>query len=149
MQRSEENFPMSDPWRGFTQQPWTFLIKIAGIATAIALAMDLLFMASFLADTPLKLVLQSLYRNPFSPLLPFVTAVGFGALGVTLCEKQPNPIRLNTSRLWALILCLLGGLACKNLLPLPLEFVQLSQGGFVGTVVGVFWKGRPYWGIGR
>ena len=69
----------------------------------------------------------------------------FGALGVTLCERWPGKIYLNTARLWALILCLLGGLAFKLLLPLPLELVQLSQEGLIGVVVGVFWKGRPYW----
>ncbi|MEM9540997.1 MAG: peptide chain release factor 1 [Cyanobacteria bacterium P01_E01_bin.42] len=137
---------MGDPWRGFTQQPWTFLVKIAGLTTAIALAIDLLLIASFLTDTPLRDALEIIYNNPLSPLLPFATAMGFGALGVTLCDRWPEPIYLNTARLWALILCLLGGLACKTLLPLPLEFVQLSQGGFIGTVVGVFWKGRPHWG---
>jgi hypothetical protein len=137
---------MRDPWRGFTQQPWTFLLKIAGAATAIALAIDLLLIASLVAETPLQFMIESLYREPINLFRPFVTAMGFGALGVTLCEGWPNPIRLDTARLWALILCLLGGLALKGSLPLPLQFVELSQGGLIGIVMGVFWKGRPYWG---
>ncbi|MGK7929714.1 MAG: peptide chain release factor 1 [Spirulina sp.] len=139
---------MSDYWRGFKQQPWTLLTKIAGTATAIALAIDLLLWVAFTYDTSLNRLFDPANPLIFSvlSLLPLIAGVGFGALGVTLCERWPNGIYLNTPRLWALVLCLLGGLLIKTLLPIPLQLVQLSQGGFIGVVVGVFGKGRPYWG---
>lgn len=140
---------MRDPWRSFTQQPWTFLLKIAGATTAIALGIELVLMALFQFVSPLQYAIETLYDNPLAPLLPVAIAIGFGALSLIVWERWPNSIRPDTPRLWALLLCLLGGLAVKTLLPLPGQFLELSGAALVGTIVGVFWKGRPYWGMGR
>lgn len=77
--------------------------------------------------------------------MAIATAVGIGALAVYLCERWLPQVLLNTSSLWALVLCLLLGLVLKSLLPLPSLLLDLSQFTLVGVIVGVFWKGRPYW----
>lgn len=77
--------------------------------------------------------------------MAIATAVGIGTLAVYLCERWLPQVLLNTSSLWALVLCLLLGLVLKSLLPLPSLLLDLSQFTLIGVILGVFWKGRPYW----
>jgi len=59
-------------------------------------------------------------------------AVGIGALTVYLCERWLPQVLLNTSSLWALVLCLLLALGLKSLLPLPSLLIDLSDFGLIG-----------------
>jgi hypothetical protein len=71
-------------------------------------------------------------------------AVGVGALAVYLLKRFYPQVLINTASLWALIPCLLLFLFIKSLLPIP-GLVNLTYPQLLGIIVGVFWKGRPYW----
>ncbi|MDB9311977.1 hypothetical protein PN462_02605 [Spirulina sp. CS-785/01] len=136
---------MRDPWSAFKQQPWLPLLQVAGIDTLVALLLEILLVALWLYVPGVGAILNPFFSSPLSLLLPFAATFGFGVLAVFLCEIAPQRIPLNTGSLWALVLCLLGGLLLKTSLPLPIQLIQLSHAGFMGVLLGVFWKGRPYW----
>ncbi|NEP28299.1 MAG: peptide chain release factor 1, partial [Moorea sp. SIO3I6] len=72
-------------------------------------------------------------------------AIGVGVLGVYICERWQSQVFLKTSSLWALVLCLMVGLLLKSQLPIPFGLVGFSMNAVIGVILGVFWKGRPYW----
>ncbi len=72
------------------------------------------------------------------------TILNLPLLAVIILEWYRQVI-INVSVLWALILCLALALVVKSLLPLPAVLVGLDEIQLITIVVGVFWKGRPYW----
>jgi hypothetical protein len=86
-----------------------------------------------------------LFSPPLGVLTKVAIAIGMGALTVYWLEIWQQRFLLNSSTLWALVGCLLLGLFIKSLLPLPTFLVDLSSLGLMGILIGVFWKGRPYW----
>jgi len=78
--------------------------------------------------------------------MPVAAAIGLGALAVYLLERQCTQVSINSSNLWALVPCLLLTLWLKSLLPLDsFGLLSLSESVLIGIIVGIFWKGRPYW----
>lgn len=88
-----------------------------------------------------------LFSPPLGLLVAFAITVGVGALAVNCLERLNRPA-ITTSSLWALVLCLAIVLLLRGFLPLP-GVIQLDQLQFIGLVVGIFWKGRPYWTVYR
>jgi len=126
--------------------PWRSLLQVAALTTVIiAVGEAILFWAfseSFISRNLLKLLLY----GPFGILMPVAAAIGLGALAVYLLERQCTQVSINSSNLWALVPCLLLTLWLKSLLPLDsFGLLSLSQPVLIGIIVGVFWKGRPYW----
>jgi hypothetical protein len=72
-------------------------------------------------------------------------AVVFGALAVLICEIAQPQVVLNTSSLWALVLCLIVSLFVKGALSVPSLLLNLSETFVIAMIIGVFWKGKPYW----
>lgn len=77
-------------------------------------------------------------------IITLIAAAGFGVLAVYILERFYPQVLINSSSLWALIPCLALTLWLKSLLPL-FVLVSLSYPNLVAVLVGVFWKGRPYW----
>lgn len=124
--------------------PWGLLLLVAVLAVAIATVLDLLLLWALQSATiasALSLVLEGL----LGLLMPFLVSLGLGVLGVYFLEHWRTPVIINQSILWALVPCLLLVLFVKSLLVPPAFLLELSRTALVGIVVGVFWKGRPYW----
>ena len=71
--------------------------------------------------------------------------LGVGALSIYLIEIQPSKVILNVACLWALFISLLIVLFLyKSIFP-PVILLSTSQITIMGILIGLFWKGRPYW----
>jgi hypothetical protein len=138
---------MTNPWRGFTNQPWLELAKIAGVTLLAVIAIEW-FIAGLISlqNTVINGFFMALLNPPLGFLVPFLAVFGIGVLGVYFSERWRQPLYLNSGTLWALVLCLVVALWLKSLLPLPIfQITQLSQPALIMILLGVFMKGRPYW----
>jgi hypothetical protein len=131
---------MADPLRRWKYQPWRSLLQVSGLTILIVIFLELLLSVGDRQGT-----LSTLYRPPLGTIVSFTTAVGVGAFAVYLLERFYPQVFLTTSSLWALVPCLALVIFLKSLLPVPPLIVQLSYLHLIGVIVGVFWKGRPYW----
>ena len=136
---------MQDPWTRLKRLPWLVLLQVA-ILTAIAtIVLETALIASISVIPPLENALQLL----LSPNLAFFTllaaALGVGALSVVILERFQRVV-INAGSLWALIACLALVFWLVDLLRLfPLGLVGVARSGFVGILLGVFFKGERYW----
>jgi len=136
---------MNNPLFRLKAQPWKQLFIIAFITIIIVSSIDYILI-SFLENVPsFKQNLFYILPGAIKQLLPLVTGIGLGALGVFACERFQPRLFLNAGSLWALVLCLIVTFAVTMLIPLPSFLVRLSYPAVLGLMVGVFWKGRPYW----
>lgn len=135
---------MSNPFHRLKYLPWRSLLQVAAITTAIIAAVELILAWGIAHSPNLYNALALLYAPPLGTLVSFALAIGVGVLAVYVGERL-NSLIFNASTLWALAFCLLLGLFLKSLLPIQPLVVGLSQFSFVAIVVGIFWKGRPYW----
>ncbi|HAX80238.1 MAG TPA: peptide chain release factor 1 [Cyanobacteria bacterium UBA11372] len=135
---------MRDPLGGLKLLPWRSLVKYAAITTAIATAFDLLLFLAIAYLVPLRNMFLILLAPPLGILIAIAIALGIGALAVFLTERQ-REFMLNASNLWGLVGCLILCLWLRSLLPIPSFLLNLSELTIVGIILGVFWKGRPYW----
>jgi hypothetical protein len=136
---------MSKFWQSFQRIPWRELFTVAIASNLALIALELLLGLSLIYSPPIRASLQILFRPPLVVLLPVGIAIAMGALAVYLMEKWRQQYLLNRGNLWALVLCLLLTLTVKQFIQVPLVLVDLSQISLMGIIIGVFWKGRPYW----
>jgi hypothetical protein len=136
---------MTDPLRRLKYLPWRSLLQVSGIALIIVIVLEFLLALGYTNSSVIRSMLSVLFAPPLGILLILAAAVGVGVLAVYLLERLYQQVRINTASLWALVLCLALVLFVKSLLPLPALLVNLSYIQLMGIVVGVFWKGRPYW----
>ncbi len=132
---------MNDPLRRLKFLPWRSLIQVAALTIVIATALDFLLSIGYAESA----FIRSSLSSPFALLIAATAGVGIGALAVYILERLYRQVMINTSILWALILCLALGLVVKALLRLPGILVGLDQVQLITVVVGVFWKGQRYW----
>jgi len=136
---------MRNPLQRLKYLPWLPL-SLTAFATALI---------TFVVETILRIgieyspVIQRAFVVLFSPPLGlftvFALSFGIGALAVYWLEKVYPQVVINTGVLWALVLCVIVAFFLKSLLPLPVNLITPGQFVIVGMLVGVFWKGRPYW----
>jgi hypothetical protein len=136
---------MSKFWQRFQRIPWRELFSVAIASNLALLALELLLGLSLMYSPPIRAFLQILFRSPLGVLLPVGVTIALGALAVYIMEKWNQQYLLNRANLWALVLCLSLILIVKVFIPVPLVLVDLSQISLMGIIIGVFWKGRPYW----
>lgn len=88
-----------------------------------------------------------MYSGSLGVLVQFAGVVGVGVLAVYLLEKFFANITANASVLWALVFCLTLCLVVRSFLPVPARLVNIynNETQLIAIVIGVFWKGRPYW----
>lgn len=135
---------MTDPLRRLQYLPWRSLLQVSGLTVIIVTLLELLLSLGTLHSPLIRNTLSLLFAPPLGILIFVAAAVGVGALGVYLLERFYPQIFINRASLWALIPCLLLFLLLKSLLPIP-GLVNLTYPQLLGIIVGVFWKGRPYW----
>jgi len=124
--------------------PWRSLVQVSLITIGViaSLEVGLIWLAS---QSPLvRQLFQILYTPPLGLFVSFAIAFAVGALAVLLQERLKHT-GITSGSLWALVLCLAIALVLKQLLPLPPILLSLNYPQFIGMVLGVFWKGRPYW----
>jgi len=139
-------FSMSNPWRGFTQQPWLELAKVAGVTLLAVIAVEWFLAGLWSLGIPaIRFVLGNLLAPPLGEFMPLLATFGLGALGLYFSERWRQPLALNRGSLWALVLCLAVALGIKGALPLPIfPLTQFSYPGLVMIILGVFFNGRRY-----
>ncbi|KKD37442.1 peptide chain release factor 1 [Limnoraphis robusta Tam1] len=125
--------------------PWRSLLQSATLSNLLIAALEILLFWGVVHSPVVGNVLKMLFSPPLGVLTQVAIAIGMGALTVYWLEIWQQRFLLNSSTLWALVGCLLLGLFIKSLLPLPTFLVDLSSLGLMGILIGVFWKGRPYW----
>ena len=136
---------MNDPLRRLKILPWISLLQISLIAVLIAIAFDVLLQTATSVPVILNL-LTRLLNSPIKVLIELAVPVGIGALAVAILERWFRQVIITNSTLWALVPCVALWLLLKSFVPLPTALVpEIDVVSLIGVVVGVFWKGRPYW----
>lgn len=136
---------MNDPLRRLKFLPWISLLQISLIAVLIAIAFDVLLQTATSVPVILNL-LTRLLNSPIKVLIELAVPVGIGALAVAILERWFRQVIITNSTLWALVPCVALWLLLKSFVPLPTALVpEIDVVSLIGVVVGVFWKGRPYW----
>lgn len=136
---------MRNPLHRLKFLPWLPLFKISSLMTIIVIVLDFLIVLGYSRSLAIKRSLSLLYAPPLGILVSFAVVVGVGALAVYLLERLCPQVIINTATLWALVLCLALCMVVKALLPLPSVLVDLDETQLIAIIIGVFWKGRPYW----
>ncbi|MEG4403661.1 peptide chain release factor 1 [Microcoleus sp. MON2_D5] len=136
---------MSNFLRRLKLLPWREMLQIAALVNCIVVGLELFLAWGFTQSRAIRNGLTLLYGSSLGILIPFAAAVGMGALAVYFLEYWQQQFLLNRISLWVLVLCLLLGLVLKSFLPIPASLASLSETALIGIMVGVFWKGRPYW----
>ncbi|MCW6034678.1 hypothetical protein K4A83_00095 [Spirulina subsalsa FACHB-351] len=133
-----------NPWHNFKQQPWSILFLVAGMTVLLGTIADQLLVLVLRQSEAANTLLSPLFSPPWEEVMPFFVGLGLGVLGVLLAQRQRSHLMLNSGTLWALVLCLLVSVIVKSAI-LPYGILQMSGVTLTGIIVGVFWKGRPYW----
>lgn len=135
---------MTDPLRRLQYLPWRSLLQISGLTFILVTLLELLLSLGTRHSPLIRNTLSLMFLPPLGILIFMAAAVGVGALAVYLWGRYYPQVLINSGSLWALVPCLLLFLLVKSLLPIP-GLVNLTYPQLLGIIVGVFWKGRPYW----
>jgi hypothetical protein len=136
---------MTDPLRRLKFLPWRSLLQVSALTTIFVVVLEFLLTLGYTQSAVIRRTLSFLYAGPLGLLMTIATAIGVGALAVYLLERFYQQVIINTASLWALVLCLALFLFLKSLVPLMPILVNLEQIQLIGIILGIFWKGRPYW----
>ena len=137
---------MNDPLRRLKFLPWISLLQISLITVLVAIAFDVLLVQIATAVPVILNLLTKLLNSPIGVLIRLAVPVGIGALAVAILERWFRQVMITNSTLWALVPCVALWLLLKSFVQMPSAlFPDLDILSLVGIVVGVFWKGRPYW----
>ncbi len=136
---------MANPLRRLKFLPWRSLLQVATLTTLIVVVLEFLLTLAFIQFPVIKSTLSFMYAGSLGLLITFATAIGVGAIAVYILERFYQQVIINSASLWALILCLALLFLLKSLIPLMPILISLDQTQLIGIILGVFWKGRPYW----
>ncbi|MBD1870785.1 peptide chain release factor 1 [Oculatella sp. FACHB-28] len=135
---------MSNPLRRLKFLPWLPLFQVAALATGLAFVVEILLIAGT-QFSPIAETLEILFQPPLALFVLLAAAVGLGALATLILERFHQRVVINTSVLWALILCVMVMLMARSLLQLPVLFLAPDYMTLMGVLLGVFWQGKAYW----
>lgn len=135
---------MRDPLNRLKFLPWRSLFQASVFTALVVLALELLLSVAIQTVAIVNTLINSLFTPPLGLLISCAIAIGVGALAVVILERLYRP-GINASSLWALVLCLAIVFLVSSLLPLSTHLFQFGYYSLVLMIVGVFWKGRPYW----
>lgn len=136
---------MHNPLQRLKQLPWLPLLLVSFLTIFWASVLELLL---WLGSNSVKLIndaLIVLYTPPMNIIMEFAIAVGLGALAVVFLEIVYPQLLVNAGVLWALILCLILLMLFRSVLPIPTILLNPSYTMTIGSMLGVFMKGKPYW----
>jgi hypothetical protein len=132
----------------FDQIPWPQTMQVAIVTVAIVIGLEQLLILGLPAipASIARFILEALVGNSKPSLLVNLAIDGaIGALAVLIYERWKGMIQLNGNTLWALVGCLVLSLFIRSALPLQIMVCKLSELSAIAMLLGVFWKGRPYW----
>lgn len=132
----------------FDQIPWPQTMQVAIVTVAIVVVLEQILILALPAmpDTIARFIVEALVGGSKLSLLVKLAIDGaIGALAVLIYERWKVMIQLNGNILWALVGCLVLTLFIRSALPLKVVIGELSQLSAIAILLGVFWKGRPYW----
>ncbi len=133
-----------DPLRRLKFLPWLTLVQVSLLTTLAGTVLEVLLLLSQ-AIPGMRTALRLLFAKPLGTFTSLALVVGLGALAVVILEVLYRQVIVTAGVLWALLLCLLISFALKSILPLPPIVVTIDELRLVGLMLGIFWKGRPYW----
>lgn len=136
---------MANPLRRLKFLPWRSLLQVSTLTTLIVVVIEFLLTLGFIQSAVIKSTLTFMYAGALGLLITFATAIGVGAIAVYILERFYQQVIINSASLWALVLCLALLFLLKSLIPLMPILISLDQTQLIGIILGVFWKGRPYW----
>ncbi|NJM77860.1 MAG: hypothetical protein HC852_21385 [Acaryochloridaceae cyanobacterium RU_4_10] len=125
--------------------PWRSLFLAAILAVITMKAIDFLLWKSF--DYTASSSFAELLSTKMGNLLfLFCEGLAVGGFGVLYLERVGRVGPIYASTLWALVLCLLISLWLGTFVRIAgLGLVDISELSIMSVILGVFWRGRPYW----
>lgn len=135
---------MTDPLRSLKYLPWRSLIQVSALTMGIVAALEIILSLALTQYSPIGKIFNLLFTPPLGLLVTFFLAVGVGALAVYLLERFYPQTAITTNGLWVLVVCLILILWLKVILIEPL-ILDLNEIQAIAIIVGIFWKGKPYW----
>jgi len=140
---------MNNCIRRFKKLPWPSLLQSVALTYLILAITDILISWGIAKSQALQEMMAILYFPSSELLILFGVGVGMGALAVYFIEINSSKVFINTTCLWVLFLCLLVALFIIYGSILNPVIVSTSSCGsnptIMGILIGLFWKGRPYW----
>jgi hypothetical protein len=140
---------MSNPLQRLSRLPWISLLIAAILTNIWVFVLEFFLWFGAVRFPSLQNVLNLLFSPPLGMIVTVAIGVGVGALAVYLLEIVYPHLIINTAVLWALVPCLVLAIAIKGLtlqsLLLPTSLVGLNETQFLGIILGIFLKGKPYW----
>jgi hypothetical protein len=136
---------MANPLRRLKFLPWRSLLQVAILTTLIVVVLEFFLTLGFIQSAVIERTLSFIYTGSLGLLITFGTAIGVGVIAVYILERFYKQVIINSAILWALVLCLALLFLLKSLIPLTPILIRLDQTQLIGIILGVFWKGRPYW----
>lgn len=125
--------------------PWRSLFLAAILAVITMKAIDFLVSKSF-DYTESSSFAELLSTKIGNLLFVFCGGLAIGGFGVLYLERMGRVGPIYPSTLWALFLCLLISLWLSTYIPVEGRgLVDISELHVMSTILGVFWRGRPYW----
>lgn len=136
---------MRNPLQRLKYLPWLQLSLTAFATALITFVFETILGVGVQYSPLVQNILSVFFAPPLGLFTIFAIAFGIGTLAVYWLERVYPQIVINTGVLWALVLCVIVAFFLKSLLPLPVNLITSGQFVLVGILVGIFWKGRPYW----
>lgn len=136
---------MFHPLRRLKFLPWRSLALLTLATLAIVVGIEVIIGLSYTRVGAVRAILNILFGPPWGTITLLAAGAGIGALAVVLLERRWQQVSVNAGVLWALVLCLIVGSLLRPFIPIPVILVNPDQSQFMGLLIGVFWRGRPYW----
>lgn len=136
---------MFHPLRRLKFLPWLSLALLTLATLAIVVGIEVIIGLSYTRVGAVQAVLNILFGPPLGMITLLAAGAGIGVLAVFLLETRWRQVSINAGVLWALVLCLILGSLIRSLIPVPIILISPNETQFIGFIVGVFWRGRPYW----
>ena len=136
---------MNNPLQRLKQLPWVPLLLVALLTVFWASVLEIVLASSATYLKVIQDTLLLLFTPPLDTLIAMAIAMGIGALSVMFLEIVYPQVIISSGILWALIFCLFVILFIRDALPSPLNLLEPSSVMLIGSLLGVFLKGKPYW----
>lgn len=134
---------MGNPLSRLKYLPWRSLFLAGGLAVLLLIVpIESLLQQLAQSGSESSQWVITLLNSPLGVIIGLAIPVGLGALAVFLLERLDRT-SISTGSLWGLVLCTLLARIVQTLI--FYREVQTNELELVGIVLGVFWKGRPYW----
>jgi hypothetical protein len=124
--------------------PWRSLFQAALLTAMIVVLLEFILLIITQQIPDFAAFINRTLASSLDILLLAATGVGTGALAVFILDRIGCP-GITSSTLWGLVACIFLIFLPRRLLPLPALIFDIDPIHVITMIVGVFWKGRPYW----